>query len=80
MFELADYLVGIYKVTDCTQSMTIQNADKQRILGISEKESEKENQQDNSLSNSFNFKDDSVNQSQIVAPTQQTSPVVADEN
>ncbi|XP_055593544.1 structural maintenance of chromosomes protein 4 [Uranotaenia lowii] len=25
MFELSDYLVGIYKVTDCTNSVTIQN-------------------------------------------------------
>lgn len=43
MFELADYLVGIYKVEDCTHSLTIQNFDKQRVLGIGEKESEKEN-------------------------------------
>lgn len=43
MFELADYLVGIYKVEDCTCSLTIQNCDKQRVLGIGEKEAEKEN-------------------------------------
>lgn len=43
MFELADYLVGIYKVDDCTNSLTIQNYDKQRVLGIGESEGEKEN-------------------------------------
>lgn len=47
MFELADYLVGIYKVHDCTQSLTIKNSDKYRILGVTEKEHEKENQQMN---------------------------------
>jgi hypothetical protein len=47
MFELADYLVGIYKVEDCTQSVTIQNYDKQRVMGLGEKESEKENQDEN---------------------------------
>lgn len=47
MFELADYLVGIYKVEDCTHSVTIQNCDKQRVLGFGEKESEKENQDEN---------------------------------
>lgn len=53
MFELADYLVGIYKVDDCTHSLTIQNADKQRVLGIGENEAdrsldgEKENLSDN---------------------------------
>lgn len=47
MFELADYLVGIYKVDDCTRSLTIQNFDKQRVLGIGEKEGEKENQANN---------------------------------
>lgn len=46
MFELADYLVGIYKVEDCTRSLTIQNCDKQRVLGIGEKEAEKENLND----------------------------------
>lgn len=46
MFELADYLVGIYKVQDCTQSLTIQNYDKQRVLGIGEEEVEKENYSD----------------------------------
>jgi hypothetical protein len=49
MFELADYLVGIYKVEDCTRSLTIQNTDKLRILGIGEKEGEKENLADNSF-------------------------------
>lgn len=49
MFELADYLVGIYKVNDCTASLTIQNFDKQRVLGIAEKEGEKENQAENSF-------------------------------
>lgn len=48
MFELADYLVGIYKVQDCTNSVTIRNYDKQRVLGLGEKESEKENQDENS--------------------------------
>jgi structural maintenance of chromosome 4 len=48
MFELADYLVGIYKVEDCTNSVTIRNYDKQRVLGLGEKESEKENQDENS--------------------------------
>lgn len=43
MFELADYLVGIYKVEDCTQSLTIQNYDKQRVLCIGEKENQSEN-------------------------------------
>lgn len=47
MFELADYLVGIYKVQDCTNSVTIMNDDKTRILGIGEKEHEKENQDEN---------------------------------
>lgn len=47
MFELADYLVGIYKVHDCTNSATIQNFDKQRVLGFGEKEQEKENQDEN---------------------------------
>lgn len=47
MFELADYLVGIYKVHDCTNSVTIQNYDKQRVLNFGEKESEKENQNEN---------------------------------
>lgn len=28
MFELADYLVGIYKTNDCTHSLTIKNSDK----------------------------------------------------
>lgn len=49
MFELADYLVGIYKVEDCTRSLTIQNTDKLRILGIGEKEGEKENLTENSF-------------------------------
>lgn len=49
MFELADFLVGIYKVEDCTRSLTIQNFDKQRVLGFGEKEGEKENQNTNSL-------------------------------
>ena len=49
MFELADYLVGIYKVHDCTNSVTIQNTDKQKILGIGEKENEKENLNENSV-------------------------------
>lgn len=49
MFELADYLVGIYKVEDCTRSLTIQNCDKQRVLNIGEKEGEKENQNNFSL-------------------------------
>lgn len=48
MFELADYLVGIYKVQDCTNSVTIRNYDKQRVLGLGEKEIEKENQDENS--------------------------------
>lgn len=43
MFELADFLVGIYKVEDCTRSITIENFDKDRVLGIGEKEHEKEN-------------------------------------
>lgn len=43
MFELADYLVGIYKVDDCTRSLTIQNADKELVLGAIGKEYEKEN-------------------------------------
>ncbi|KAG5676467.1 hypothetical protein PVAND_006299 [Polypedilum vanderplanki] len=47
MFELADYLVGIYKVEDCTHSVTIQNYDKQRVMGLGEKENEKENQDEN---------------------------------
>lgn len=38
MFELADYLVGIYKVEDCTRSCTIENDDKQRVLGKVDKE------------------------------------------
>lgn len=42
MFELADYLVGIYKVEDCTRSLTIQNCDKQRVLGFGEKENQSE--------------------------------------
>lgn len=49
MFELADFLVGIYKVEDCTQSLTIHNFDKQRVLGFGEKETEKENISENSL-------------------------------
>jgi structural maintenance of chromosome 4 len=50
MFELADYLVGIYKVEDCTHSVTIQNYDKQRALGFGENENEveKENKDENS--------------------------------
>lgn len=48
MFELADFLVGIYKVQDCTNSVTIRNYDKQRVLGLGEKEIEKENQDENS--------------------------------
>lgn len=47
MFELADYLVGIYKVEDCTRSITIENFDKDRVLGIGENESEKENDSGN---------------------------------
>lgn len=47
MFELADYLVGIYKVHDCTNSVTIKNYDKQRVLNLGEKASEKENQNEN---------------------------------
>lgn len=47
MFELADYLVGIYKVEDCTRSLTIKNFDKDRVLGMGEKEVEKENFDDN---------------------------------
>lgn len=48
MFELADHLVGIYKVEDCTNSATIQNYDKQRVLGVvGEKDYEKENQDEN---------------------------------
>jgi hypothetical protein len=49
MFELADFLIGIYKVEDCTRSLTIGNSDKQRILCIGEKEGEKENQAENSF-------------------------------
>jgi hypothetical protein len=34
MFELADHLVGIYKVEDCTLSVTIENLDKtQNVIG-----------------------------------------------
>lgn len=47
MFELADHLVGIYKVDDCTNSATIQNNDKLRVLGLGEKEQEKENHDEN---------------------------------
>jgi len=36
MFELADFLVGIYKVEDCTQSLTIKNTDKENMIGYSE--------------------------------------------
>jgi len=43
MFELADYLVGIYKVEDCTRSLTIPNYDKERVLGFGEKENVGEN-------------------------------------
>lgn len=56
MFELADYLVGIYKVDDCTQSLAIQNYDKQRVLGIGEKEGEKENQMENTFATSPSMK------------------------
>lgn len=42
MFELADYLVGIYKVHDCTRSVTVQNYYKEQEFGT-EKENEKEN-------------------------------------
>jgi hypothetical protein len=53
MFELADYLVGIYKVTDCTESLTIKNSDKFRLLDkINEKENHQENSNDvNNLAN-----------------------------
>ncbi|XP_070505338.1 structural maintenance of chromosomes protein 4 [Chironomus tepperi] len=44
MFELADYLVGIYKVTDCTQSVTVRNDYKEKEFGT---ENEKENQDEN---------------------------------
>ena len=44
MFELADYLVGIYKVTDCTQSVTVRNDYKEKEFGT---EHEKENQDEN---------------------------------
>lgn len=57
MFELADYLVGIYKVDDCTQSLAIQNYDKQRVLGIGEKEGEKENQTENAITTSPSLKE-----------------------
>lgn len=43
MFELADYLVGIYKVEDCTRSLTIPNYDKERVLGFGQKENVGEN-------------------------------------
>ena len=56
MFELADYLVGIYKVDDCTQSLAIQNYDKQRVLGIGENEGEKENQMENTIATPQNSK------------------------
>lgn len=49
MFELADYLVGIYKVEDCTRSLTIQNYDKQNLLKIGEDDGEKENFYQNSF-------------------------------
>lgn len=32
MFELADFLVGIYKTNDCTHSLTIKNADKATLI------------------------------------------------
>lgn len=56
MFELADYLVGIYKVEDCTRSLTIQNYDKQNLLKIGEDDGEKEN----FYQNSFNISSSSV--------------------
>lgn len=51
MFELADYLVGIYKVSDCTDSLTIKNSDKYRLL---DKLNEKENQQHNNVNDKMN--------------------------
>lgn len=58
MFELADYLVGIYKVEDCTRSLTIQNYDKQRVLGYGEKENLSESM--NISSDKENSRDDST--------------------
>lgn len=79
MFELADYLVGIYKVDDCTHSLTIQNADKQRVLGIGDKEAdqsldgEKEN-----LSDSLNI---SLPNNQVASPNNQVaSPSLSQES
>jgi hypothetical protein len=74
MFELADYLVGIYKVEDCTHSVTIQNYDKQRVLGLGEKESEKENQDGNqtldNTTTSCRSPQIATNESQIVQASQ----------
>lgn len=45
MFELSDYLTGIYKVEDCTHSITIKNPHKQQI-GLNRSNHESQNRDD----------------------------------
>lgn len=74
MFELADYLVGIYKVEDCTQSLTIENFDKQMVLGNDDKETEKENISENLLTSP------SVSKTSLVLGENQSQAMETDEN
>ena len=46
MFELADYLVGIYKVQDCTHSVTVINEYKEKEFEAN-KENEKKSFNEN---------------------------------
>lgn len=73
MFELADYLVGIYKVEDCTRSLTIQNYDKQNLLKIGEDDGEKEN----FYQNSFNISSSVPKPSQAINTTAPTNANVS---
>lgn len=43
MFELADYLSGIYKVEDCTKSVTIQNVVSNQMLTSTQSTQQNEN-------------------------------------
>ncbi|CRL06060.1 CLUMA_CG018888, isoform A [Clunio marinus] len=74
LFEVADHLVGIYKVKDCTKSVTIENVDKQRVAGVNKENDrgDKENQQSTSINEPSMVKE--TNNSQSMSVVDQSMP------
>lgn len=62
MFELADYLVGIYKVQDCTHSVTVMNEYKEKEFGTGKENEENQNTQKVLESSSSQIVNKSVSQ------------------